>query len=244
MAESEDTGRIRTRQCVRCGTQFTYQIARGADRTYCSEECVRLAATERKRFAPTPMCSVEGCGKDANRVRLGLCEMHYMRQRRKGSFDAFVPKQRYGHVHGYVKVRCEGHPLVRGRRDAIEYEHRVVYYNAHGAGPFACHHCGARVTWADMHVDHLNDIPHDNRIDNLVSSCPGCNQKRGLPKMVASVRKQHSTLTAFGRSHTISEWAREVGISRTALKARIDGGWPLERALTEPRGHTGPKPKG
>jgi hypothetical protein len=130
---------------------------------------------------------------------------------------------------------------VDGARSPIEYEHRVVFYDAHGAGPFRCHHCGAQVTWSDMHVDHLNDTPEDNRLGNLVASCPACNQKRGRPKMVASVRKQHAALTAFGRTQTVSEWAREVGISRAALKARVDGGWPLERALSEPRGLFGPR---
>lgn len=242
MAESNDTSRVRERQCVGCGERFTYPIARGADRLYCTDECVKRAETARRHLRPTGLCSVPGCGGAANRVGAGLCEKHYMRQRRKGTVEPFVPKQRYGHVHGYVKVRCFGHPLVQGKRNPVEYEHRVVFYNAHGAGPFRCHHCGVEVTWSDMHVDHLNDTPDDNRVDNLVPSCPGCNQKRGRPKMVASVRKQHAGLTAFGRTQTISEWAREVGISRTALKARIEGGWPIERALSEPRGPTGPRP--
>lgn len=241
MAESNNTARVRERQCPACGARFTYLIARGADRRFCSDGCVRRAAAERRHLRPMGMCSVPGCGNDANRARLGLCEKHYMRQRRNGTTERLVPKQRYGHVHGYVKVRCLGHPLVKGRASPVEYEHRVVFYNARGAGPFRCQHCGVEVTWADMHVDHLNDTPDDNRIENLAPSCPKCNWKRGRPKMAASVRRQHASITAFGRTLSISEWAREVGISSSALKERIQSGWSLERALSEPRGRFGPK---
>jgi hypothetical protein len=31
-----------------------------------------------------------------------------------------------------------------------------------------------------------------------------------------------------------SEWARRIGMSREALRDRINAGWPLQRALTEP----------
>ena len=36
------------------------------------------------------------------------------------------------------------------------------------------------------------------------------------------------------------DWARKIGITHTALAWRLSRGWPLERALTERKGNTGP----
>ncbi|WP_126665559.1 hypothetical protein [Croceibacterium ferulae] len=37
-----------------------------------------------------------------------------------------------------------------------------------------------------------------------------------------------------GRTQTITEWARELGINRTTLFFRFNNGWSIERALTTP----------
>lgn len=40
--------------------------------------------------------------------------------------------------------------------------------------------------------------------------------------------------TAFGRTQTLSEWAKEAGIQKNTIKMRLRRGWNVERALTEP----------
>lgn len=78
-----------------------------------------------------------------------------------------------------------GHPLATTRRSYTVKEHRKVLYDAIGPGPHACHWsavsgCGAtELDWDDIHVDHLNGDVVDNRIENLVVSCPLCNVRRG-----------------------------------------------------------------
>lgn len=37
-----------------------------------------------------------------------------------------------------------------------------------------------------------------------------------------------------GRTQTITEWSREIGVSRGALSHRLAEGWSIERALTTP----------
>jgi hypothetical protein len=41
-------------------------------------------------------------------------------------------------------------------------------------------------------------------------------------------------LTARGKTQTVSQWAREVGLEAGVLHYRVRKGWPAERALTEP----------
>lgn len=200
-----------------------------------------------KRERPLKPCTVEGCDRPANRKALGLCELHFSRHRRRGSFDLPAEhwrvagrKGRYPTGDGYVRmVAPEGHPLADARGTILE--HRFVYHRNHGDGPFACHWCGKEVTWATLHIDHLNDVRNDNSPANLVASCSICNPKRGFHKSLASNRARGLNLTLNGERLPIGVWAERLGIRKESLKWRLRSGWPLERALTERRGHFGPK---
>ena len=87
-----------------------------------------------------------------------------------------------------------------------------------------------------MHVDHVNAVRDDNRIDNLVPSCPPCNQERGFEKSKATHRKRSTSRIEWnGESLCISEWAERLGIAPTSIKWRMSRGWPIERVVTEPR---------
>jgi hypothetical protein len=55
---------------------------------------------------------------------------------------------------------------------------RLVLFDKVGPGNQVCHWCGCALTWATVCADHLNSDPSDNRADNLVASCRGCNANR------------------------------------------------------------------
>ncbi len=189
----------------------------------------RMEAVSREE-AEVTACRVEGCGSIANRKGACLCEAHYMRLRRTGSHELRKPKERRVHSHGYILVHAPGHPL--GRGESYVYEHRAVFHAEHGDGPFTCHWCGAPVTWETMHVDHVNSVRDDNRLDNLVASCPPCNQERGIPKMRQTQRAMGHIIHHGGESLCVSEWARRIGVKRRTLHERLRAGWPVERILS------------
>jgi hypothetical protein len=121
------------------------------------------------------------------------------------------------------------------------YEHRQVYYDLHGEGPFSCHWCGAVVAWGDMHVDHLDDDKTNNEAKNLAASCATCNQQRGSWKMKRWARENRSSLVTWdGETLPVGDWADRFGIHPNSMKRRLRL-WPIERAMTEPRGKFGPK---
>jgi hypothetical protein len=156
--------------------------------------------------------------------------MHYGRIRRNGHLEP-IRKRRHYHTGGYVEIGLEkDHPLIaaRARKGYFEYEHRVVFFNTNGFGPFLCHWCSRQVTWETMHVDHLNDIKTDNDIGNLVPSCPLCNLARGREKLLA---RCGVWLERGGVGDTQSGWARRLGISLGTVRYRVKH-WGIERALS------------
>lgn len=243
-------------RCAGCGVAMDHQHGRGKATKYCSESC-RAAGVARTRQARTYSdCSVDGCCKPATRKAVVMCETHYYRQRRTGmtslrpvvlsntvkaSAERRVIAETVEHSHGYLMSYAPEHPLSRGVHPRV-YQHRVVYYEHHGAGPFKCNWCERPVTWEGMHVDHVDDDKQNNDISNLVASCPTCNQARGHWK-IKLFHRQRTGIRIGERVHTLNEWAAIAGISRNAIQSRLAKGWTEERAVFEPRGKFGPASK-
>lgn len=193
---------------------------------------------------PPVRCTVDGCDALPRSAFSKYCELHNARLRRNGHFDKVMEAHRVEHTGGYVLIPARGHPMATESHRSHAYEHRVVFFDAYGHGPHACHVCGRSGMLADMHVDHLNEVRDDNRLANLKPACPPCNQWRGKSRVeVARKRRTTKLLTFNGETLSASEWARRLGIAPGAIGWRMKAGWPLERALTEPRGVTGPQRK-
>jgi hypothetical protein len=189
------------------------------------------------------ICKAPDCQKDTRSPGAKYCEMHYYRLRRSHTTDKVCRRSPF-----LVQSSCNIHiyapqqPLTKTHKGAYEYQHRIVYFNAYGPGPFRCHWCNNPIEWSTLHVDHLNEIVDDNRLENLVASCPLCNQQRGRDKMIATMQQMHATWIDFhGQRKMLTDWAESIGIGRSTLQARLKAGWQLERALAQPRGKSGPR---
>lgn len=203
---------------------------------------------------PVGLCSAPGCAKQCRSSGSAYCETHYYRVRRTGTFadrpkrekiPTFKPEKIHDYFQqrtpkAYVSLSVKGHPLANPVTGHI-YQHRYVYHAFHGDGPFKCHWCATAITWGSLHIDHLNEVKCDNRIENLVASCGPCNIRRGGPKSKA---KRDETvgrfITCHGKRQTVSDWSRETGLSPSAIRWRMERGWPTEKLLS-PRGKTGPQ---
>lgn len=139
---------------------------------------------------------------------------------------------------GYLFVAAPNHPLRRaGYRVG---QHRIVYYDAHGAGPFDCHWCGKNVTWETLHIDHVDNDKKNNNLSNLVASCHRCNCAiRGNKRRVDTLREKRG-IVAHGEKLLVTEWAKRLGISYVSILQRLETGWPPELAVSLPRGSKRP----
>ena len=71
-----------------------------------------------------------------------------------------------------------------------------------------------------------------DRIDPNKNYCPE-NCRWATQKEQCENRRNNRLITAFGKTHTISQWAQITGIKFTTIKGRIDRlGWSAEKALS------------
>lgn len=183
-------------------------------------------------------CTVEGCGKPPKSTYLPYCQMHDARIRRHGNTNRKPAPEALIHSHGYRLVLAQGHPMARGMR---AYEHRKAYFDANPQGPQPCYWCGAALTWDTAQIDHLNAVRDDNRIENLVAACGGCNRDRAKPAAAKAARDRARGYMVNGKWLSIAEAARKLRIAPSSIVDRLSKGWTVERAMTEPRGKFGPK---
>lgn len=63
------------------------------------------------------------------------------------------------------------------------------------------------------------------------------NCRWATPNQQANNRRSNRLLTFGGVTKTVTQWATELGINSTTLSYRIQAGWPVEQALTQPVNH-------
>lgn len=193
-------------------------------------------------------CSACDCSKKTRSSGSPYCETHYYRMRRTGTVDLLDPERlitdpadKRGYVgrRGYVLVSAPGHPL--SMKSGVALKHRLVYWRRYGEGPFSCNWCGEPVTWKTLHIDHVNAIRTDNRLDNLVASCARCNKARGAAKMRETHRAKNRRYEYRGSLLCLTELAEIAGICIPSVVARLSRGMSVAQAVETPRGPNGPK---
>lgn len=176
---------MRTQQveCMRCAKKFTVKIRRGRQFKLCSPECKAARCKERLQNRLSELrklkCEISGC--ERHQRRQGICEAHYYRKIRTGTYDRKTIEGRHGKgrykSREYFLVIRPGHPLAM--KSGSVYEHRVVAYEKHDGICPPCTWCGTGLTWKDAKIDHRNEEKGDNSPGNLLVACNSCNRARG-----------------------------------------------------------------
>lgn len=141
-------------KCQQCGKEFSALPCK--HRKFCSWACARQA--RRRRI--TLVCA--NCGKVFQRspslvkkARFRYCNIKCMREHYRGGIHPMWAGDSTNEK-GYIRVYCKGHPRGDGRGRV--FEHIVVWERANNKS--------LPDGWV---IHHLNGIPHDNRVENLVA---------------------------------------------------------------------------
>lgn len=189
-------------------------------------------------------CSVEKCGREAMYKADVLCQKHYFRKIRNGTFQTKLEIKKLAQGfsrqpritmpgRGYIRLYLPDHPL----RDTQGYvsEHRKIMFDKIGYLLNACELCGKHQTWETVHIDHIDNDPKNNAPINLRPLCRSCNTRRNYPEY--HTLKGSCAITLAGMTMTANEWSR-VGkkyLSNTTIIRRIKSGMTAEQALLTPK---------
>lgn len=109
-------------------------------------------------------------------------------------------------------------------------------YNRYGGRGITV--CERWLVFTNFYADMGDPAPHMSieRINNDGNYEPG-NCRWATRKEQASNRRRRPSrifLSAFGESLTIREWVEKTGLTRVAIRSRLDRGWDVARAVSEP----------
>jgi hypothetical protein len=152
-------------------------------------------------------CKIDGCNRCATYKKQQVCQMHYFRFMRNGTYDTVNSRNyRYSNQAGYQLLNEPDHPLVQA--NGYVYEHRFIYFNQVDNNPTECKLCGVEINWKTLHIDHVDDDVTNNKKYNLRALCRSCNVFRGH----SPVSMGKTFLTINGVTLSPSAWARVDGV--------------------------------
>lgn len=185
-----------------------YQISNGQEtRVFGSE-------FEACEYLGVARCSVASC------CRRGVLCKGYHIERMGDSF------------HRETNTRL--HKIWESMHERCEYEKHPHYSDYGGRGISVCDEWSEYVPfakWAKTN-GYADNLTLD-RVDTYGNYSPD-NCRWSTMKAQQNNKRNNHRLTHNGQTHTITEWADILGISKTTIKERLLSGWSIEDALETP----------
>lgn len=179
-------------------------------------------------------CKVEHCDRECMYQEQQVCQKHYFRMMRYGTYELTKTgkrKDRSQNAKGYQMLHLPQHPLAMANGSV--YEHRKVIYDRHGECLPPCQKCSKQVSWKTVHIDHIDEVVENNEPENLRVLCRACNVMRSRVHIPQHTLKRRQAITWEGKTQTPTEWARDqrVKVSGSTIRRRIRDGYSVEQAL-------------
>lgn len=178
------------------------------------------------------MCKVAGCNSESMYKKQDVCQMHYFRYMRSGTYETTRKrKSRIQNSAGYILVFEPDHFL--SQKNGYVYEHRANAFLKYGHSLPDCELCGVPCDWKvyTTHIDHIDEDVTNNHPSNLRPLCNGCNSNRSRPAAIEY--KGRYSIEFDGDEKTPAEWSRDprVMVSGSTIINRKKSGFSDHEAL-------------
>jgi len=159
-------------------------------------------------------CKIEDCEKEAMYKAAQVCQKHYFRYMRNGTYHLLGTRTHLGPISrryrtqnpaGYYSVYEPDHFL--SWANGYVYEHRKVYFDEIEKSPAKCLLCLNEINWKSLHIDHIDNDVTNNKSNNLRPLCRSCNVFRGHTNDSMGT----FILSINGKTMSASAWARQPG---------------------------------
>jgi hypothetical protein len=171
------------------------------------------------------------CG---NEVAAGITDIKTGKQKSCGCHKARLAADRH-RIHGLGFT--PEYMIWKGIKSRCFNKNEAAYKHYGGRGITICD------AWKDDPVAFINYVgkrPSEahsiDRINNDGNYEPG-NVRWATPKEQANNQRPRSTLhliTAFGETHSVTEWSRRTGVNRKSILRRVNQGWSPEDTVSKP----------
>ena len=189
--------------------------------------------------------ALEYAGTNAKQTRMWRCICSCGTERLVKGIDL-----RHGRTKKCIRCRNRSNPTKHGHtsnkqwsgafrswlamRARCEKPTDVNYRNYGGRGIRVCE----RWQSFEAFVEDMGDRPKGRTIDRMdVNGDYEPSNCRWATRLEQGFgRRDNQWLTHDGRTQRLIDWARELGLLPSSLCCRIRRGWPLEKALSTPKG--------
>jgi hypothetical protein len=141
-------------------------------------------------------------------------------------------RQHRTHGHGHGTQAYKAWQSLKDR--CLNPKHRQ--YSEYGGRGITVHE--PWITSFETFLADMGEPPEGMSLDRINNNGPYAPDNCRWTTRYVQQNNQRSThrITAFGRTQSLSDWALEVELPRETLAYRIRYGWPIEEALTIPKG--------
>jgi len=185
-------------------------------------------------------CKIEGCNKEAVYKTYSVCQKHYFRFMRYGTYELTSKrKYRIENKRGYQKIYEPNHEL--SDSTGYVYEHRFIYHKVFKTVN-NCSMCGVSINWKNCHIDHIDNDVTNNDILNLRATCRSCNVFRGH----TPTSQGKYFIDICGVKMNVHAWGRQefVEVSSATIRRRLKSGLsPYDSVFGERKTHTNTETK-